>query len=306
MKAYSLSVVCRKTPELFDSKIGGLPYWEPGKEYPQDSQGTKLALLAQINLDRSPMTELIPGGGMLQFFGAADKIFSRNFGSREDQELYRVVYHPQVNYDISREMLLACGLPDSTDCYAGHTPVLKECLLEAEATEVYMSVEDYRFAGELKTALKETFGIDADPVKDLFYGELEELFEEDEAFWDVAESLSSDGLWLLGYPAFASNQKDPRGEQQALRQYDRLLFQFDVHALDDSYYLDSEHGCGVANFFIRSEDLAKLEFGRVMYHWECCEEKRDEEEDWDEDEENWEEDDEEDWDEDEDDWDEKN
>ncbi|WP_084133617.1 DUF1963 domain-containing protein [Clostridium grantii] len=28
--------------------------------------------------------------------------------------------------------------------------------------------------------------------------------------------------------------------------------------------------CGIANFFIKEEALAKRDFSDVMYHWDCC------------------------------------
>ena len=36
-------------PSLTDSKFGGLPYWDLQKEFPTDSKGRKMMLLAQIN-----------------------------------------------------------------------------------------------------------------------------------------------------------------------------------------------------------------------------------------------------------------
>ena len=31
-----------ETPDIFDSKIGGLPYWVEGKDYPKDKEGKNL------------------------------------------------------------------------------------------------------------------------------------------------------------------------------------------------------------------------------------------------------------------------
>ena len=28
--------------------------------------------------------------------------------------------------------------------------------------------------------------------------------------------------------------------------------------------------CGVANFFIKDEDLAKKDFSNILYSWDCC------------------------------------
>ena len=45
---YSIKIES-KTDRIFDSKIGGIPYWTPDKNYPTNSDGKKLFLLAQIN-----------------------------------------------------------------------------------------------------------------------------------------------------------------------------------------------------------------------------------------------------------------
>ena len=50
--AYVLAFDTESTPTIFDSKVGGLPYWDPAKTYPTDSKGNKMRLLAQINFDR--------------------------------------------------------------------------------------------------------------------------------------------------------------------------------------------------------------------------------------------------------------
>ena len=56
-------------PSLTDSKFGGLPYWDLEKEYPTDSKGRKMMLLAQINFsDLSTFDTVLPKEGMLQFF----------------------------------------------------------------------------------------------------------------------------------------------------------------------------------------------------------------------------------------------
>lgn len=288
MTAYSLTEDRKEAPSLFDTKVGGLPYWNPEKEYPEDSNGKKMALLAQINLDKDPMEDLIPGGGMLQFFGAADEIFRMEYGSQENSDFCRIVYHRQVDYHISREELIQLGVPDSTKCYEGHTPVSGEALMKVEKSTVYMGMEDYRFYEVLKEVIGEEFGLkpggdmDQDKSQDEeacgFQSDLLDFLGEEETD-EMEDEFSNDGFWILGYPAFASNRKDPRQKNEELRKYDRLLFQFDVHYLSDDYYFRADNECGIAQFFIRSEDLANQDFGKVMYHWENC---TDEEEDYEE------------------------
>ena len=46
---------------IFDSKFGGSPYWDTTLEYPKDSKGNQLILLAQINLEKENFELLITG-----------------------------------------------------------------------------------------------------------------------------------------------------------------------------------------------------------------------------------------------------
>jgi uncharacterized protein YwqG len=69
---YILKIRQDLKPGLFDSKFGGLPYWDLSMSYPTDQTGNKLILLAQINFDQYPVEEPLPQGGMLQFFAGQD------------------------------------------------------------------------------------------------------------------------------------------------------------------------------------------------------------------------------------------
>ena len=50
---------------LLDSKVGGLPYWDPALPYPTDSQGNKMTLLAQLNFAQLGTEDPLPRAGML-------------------------------------------------------------------------------------------------------------------------------------------------------------------------------------------------------------------------------------------------
>ena len=142
-----------------------------------------------------------------------------------------------------------------------------------------MSMEDYRFYEVLQQVIREEFGMKSggDLGQDKSQGgeardfqwDLLDFLDEEETD-EMEDVFSNAGFWILGYPAFASNRKDPRQENEELRKYDRLLFQFDVHYLSDDYYYRVDNECGIAQFFIQSEDLARRDFGKVMYHWENC------------------------------------
>lgn len=77
--AYVLAFDSESTPTIFDSKVGGLPYWDPAKTYPTDSKGNKMRLLAQINFDREKVESPLPQGGMLQFFLAYDDVYGLHY-----------------------------------------------------------------------------------------------------------------------------------------------------------------------------------------------------------------------------------
>lgn len=64
--AYSLVIDPETKPDLSDSKFGGLPWWDMEKEYPTDSEGRKLMLLAQINLEQILRN---PAGMRIIFYG---------------------------------------------------------------------------------------------------------------------------------------------------------------------------------------------------------------------------------------------
>ncbi len=263
MQAYSVTIKEDEKPSIFHSKFGGMPYWDGSKEYPKDSQGEKLVLIAQFNLDNNKI-EALPDGGMLQFFGKPEEIFSQGFGTWDDQDKYRVVYHERIDYNVCEKELSSMELPDSTRMnYPKHVPISNETQVELTVKTAYLGNEDYRYYQEFSDAIKERF--DMNLSENNYY----KVLESDERY-DLEHKMSNAGSWLLGYSQFA--RKDPREKEKQFRQYDRLLFQLDVHYLnrEQNEYYFKHGGCGVANFFIRNEDLLNRDFSHIMYHWECC------------------------------------
>lgn len=78
----------KKNPSLFESKFGGLPYWDLTLPYPVDSEGNEMQLLAQFNLSEIPENEKLPKEGMLQFF----------ISVHEDT---KVIYHKTIDYTVT-------------------------------------------------------------------------------------------------------------------------------------------------------------------------------------------------------------
>lgn len=264
----SLLINPEKKPELTDSKFGGLPYWDLKREYPKDSNGQALMLLAQLNFEQMEVEGPLPDAGMLQFFILPDELFGIDFDHPDVQDTFRVVYHESVNYDITREEIEKLGVPDSSrEEFQEYTPVLKELAVECVNDTSFMSFSDYRFDQMFKDVVKELWDVDLgeesiyDAVDDEVMDEIEEEYRGDE------DEDACCGHKMLGYPYFT--QTDPREYEEKYRIYDTLLFQMDSdYKGQDDLVLWGD--CGVGNFFINRKDLEKRDFSKVLYNWDCC------------------------------------
>lgn len=254
--AYSLVIDLEKQPEIFDSKFGGLPYWDLNKDYPIDSKGNKLMMLAQINLDRIEADDMIPKEGMLQFFIGTNDIFGMDFDEPDKQDAFRVIYHECIDYSVSKEQIEELNIPVCTDSeMEEYSPVFREAALDISKKEIYMGPMDYRFEQLFEQIAMEKYEEDISGSQ-FSYGELDDKCYE-----------FNMGHWLLGYPYFT--QTDPREYEEKYRYYDTLLFQMDSdYVMNEDYVLWGD--CGVGNFFINSEDLKNRDFSKILYNWDCC------------------------------------
>lgn len=251
------------TPGLFDSKIGGVPYFPRDMEYPRGKsktfEGQPLVLLAQLNFERLPPIPDFPAKGILQFFIAGDDLYgmSPEYGEgMARQDNFRVIYHEDIITDETK-LLTAEEIPaysGESECYL---PFTGEYLLTAgEPVRMSATVHDFRFGDAFVQA----------------YNEFAEEPAED--FWDIDEELI-DELYdridfpdaiIGGYPVFT--QDDPR-QSDDLSGFDTLLFEL------DSVY-DRENGIdilwgdmGTGAFLIPRESLKALDFSRVLYNYDC-------------------------------------
>lgn len=232
--------------DLLASKVGGRPYWPEGMPLPEGNRGKALFLLAQVNLGELPSPfPGYPATGMLQFFIADDG----NFGIDRDPDQspermtaarsYRVVHWPELSAPAkhlpkprSDKLPIDPGRPRRMHFAAG-TETIGPC--------------DHRFRSLLDgdtdrviADYAEANGLDEDALQD--------------AIWDQD---TGPGHKLGGYPSFT--QDDPRKDGEF-----ELLFQLD--SKDGVMWGDA----GVGNFFIRPADLARRDFSRVLYTWDCC------------------------------------
>lgn len=241
---------------LLDSKVGGLPYWDPDLPYPTDSQGNKMTLLAQLNFAQLGTGDPLPRAGMLQFFIGQDDAFGIDYDEPDRQKNFRVVYHPEPDPALTLEQIQSLELPTHVEADLC-TPVIREAAFTAEKTVGYMGPGDCRFDALFREAVRATTGEDI--------GDKHEYQYFDGADRDyLYDQLSAAGHRLLGYPSFT--QYDPREPEGP---YDTLLFQLDSDMADDRSDLVLWGDCGVGNFFINGEDLLRRDFSRILYNWDC-------------------------------------
>lgn len=112
---------------------------------------------------------------------------------------------------------------------------------------------------ELLHKIAEELGVELDSRLEFY-----QMFDEyDKKYVDIHESTY--GHRMFGYPHF--RQWDPRGVEAA-DYYDTLLFQ-----LDSDYWKNQWRilwgDAGVGAFFINSKKLEELDFGDVLYSWDC-------------------------------------
>lgn len=259
MQAYKLVIVKDSQPDIFDSKFGGIPYWNPAKEYPVDSSGKKLMLLAQINFTAAKLEDdRLPEQGMLQFFiSSDDDVYGMDFDEPDSQKNFRVVYHETIDFSITKEQIMALDVPISTATDTEYSPVFKEAAVRFEKTVAYMGTEVAGFEERFKSTVKELFNEETGDQSAYNY-----LEQKDYDY--LYDRLYSCGHWILGYPYFT--QYDPR---ESTDYYDTLLFQMDSDGIDKEDYV-MWGDCGVANFFINSDALTKKDFSKVLYNWDCC------------------------------------
>lgn len=259
---YSRPVVRIKTEKadglgLTDSKFGGFPYWEKGRERPAGYKGEPLLLLAQINFEKERLCHpLLPQKGILQFFVEADDLFGMDLKHPTQQDSFRVVYHETVDETVTPADVTAAGITANTqlDEQLALFPFYREYRLRFEEgldTVDYCAEDEYNAA--VANALQALFG-------ETLEGSVLDHFTNREYDY-LSQKLSCWGHKLLGYPNFT--QWDPRNSE-AMAEFDTLLFQMDSEGKDILW-----GDCGVANFFINHDRLKNLDFSKVWYNWDC-------------------------------------
>lgn len=223
------------------SKFGGVPYWPKNTPYPTNAEGRPLAFLAQINLAQVPTLPDWPNAGILLFFiDSEDDLLGLNFDNRTEQSGFKVSYFPEIQEDKTK---LLTKLPTNAPVFINN-----KGFMLFEQKEAPISTGDCHF--------EEMMG-------ESIYDFVEKFENPDEAEAQYRELSQAAGHKLGGYPDFV--QEDPRYESEESAEY-ILLFQADTDVNIGLMWGDM----GVANFFIKPQDLKAANFSDIYYNWDCA------------------------------------
>ena len=231
---------------IFDSKFGGIPYIANNSDIPKDSNGTQLALLAQINCTELPENDLYPEDGLLQFWISRNDNFGLN--NKED---YRVKYIKDIDTSITKEDILNKYNFLNEDNNEEYSPFNKKnasFALKFEKGTSTITPNDFQFEELALQTVQELFPDErvTDLYNDLERDVFDTLFK---AFKGVNHAIGA-------YPTFT--QWDPRNPDET-DAYGVTLLQVESKWNNDSNDAEIMWGdSGVANFFINKEKLENL------------------------------------------------
>ena len=242
-KAFQFSKKCvylqtdSSTPRShLDSSLGGVPYWtaEAG-EFPRNEAGEPLLLLAQINLrqvnDIKEISWDWPISGMLQYFIDSSDDAGNSYWCDFEEPCNQKGFRIVYHEQIDENAPVFAPILDFE--YGDMSPLTN-------------SAEWRRISFVLGESYPEVGSLECDAL------ESADSLPED---YDERDIPAGHKLW--GFPNFT--QSDPRTSEEY-----ELLFQLDT---DENVMFGDT---GIANFFIKPEDLRQRDFSRVWYNWDCC------------------------------------
>lgn len=248
-----------KKASLWQSKFAGFPYLPKNVNYPRNSDGEYLYLLAQINFEEVSYLEGFLEKGILQFYIDKTELYGLDFYQPTSQTNFRVLYFQDPDFNENNLITNFDFLPTLWDSDENCIPFYVCPRYKPHRNDCFILNFSLKFA----------------PISDCDY-QFEELIgaeiwnafqENDYALWMNYRNRFVNGHKLGGYPHFT--QDDPRKFLPRDEDPYILLLQIDS---DDraSEKIHIQWGdIGVCNFFIKKSALEKLDFSEVLYHWDC-------------------------------------
>lgn len=246
--------VTKDATTIFDSKIGGVPYFPKTMEYPRGkSEDQPLVLLAQINLSNLPDLPDFLHEGILQFFIAGDDLYGMSVDGLDVQDDFRIIYHKEIISDIS-QLMTAEDIPQNSGEDEIYLPFEGEYKLIAQAADpMPVTTSDYRFESAFVSSYNE---LHENPIKQIWDVDCNVLYDDMDNFPDAI---------MGGYPMFV--QADPRGSNDEYAVYDTVLFELDS-VYGDGIDISWGDG-GTGTFLIAKDALLSCDFSKVLYNYDC-------------------------------------
>lgn len=256
-KHYRLVLNEERQPTVTDSKIGGLPYWPDGKAYPCDSQGKPMLFIMQINCAEAGLNAPLPQQGMLQWFISTnpDCMYGCQGNYDEEGKGFVVIYHDAIGENADPQ-----DVPTHASVDKSLTPVKREVAIDVETEDTAIGVSDGRFNSLFFEIVKEITGVEH--TGKMWY---EYLDNDDCLYFEQNLGMKRPRHQMLGYPVYSQDEA-----RRDIKLHDTLLFQLDSQfsTLDrKEVVMWGDMGSGF--IFINHEDLAKLDFSRCYYCWDC-------------------------------------
>ena len=254
---YRLVLNEERQPGTTDSKIGGKPYWPAGKDYPVDHNGKPMLMVMQVNCAQSGLRSPLPERGMLQWFIGLDD--ERMYGCRgnydDNGEGFSVVYHDNID-----ECAVPSGIPTHDSVDESLTPVKRELAIDVLLEQTAMGVNDGHFNDLFFEVVKDLTGEEHSGM--MWYQYLD---NEEGLYLERNQGMARPHHQMLGYPVYS--QEEARRD---ISFHDTLLFQLDSQfsPIDrEELVMWGDMGSGFV--FINHDDLARRDFGRAYYCWDC-------------------------------------
>lgn len=259
-KQYSVRFVLKdKTSSVFESKIGGIPYFPSGAEIPLDSYGNQLRFLMQINCDEIKDYFFIKKG-MIQFWIGADECWGM---CDKNNKGYRVIYYEDIS-----ENFTVPPISEFTDYEKEFFPLKDEFGVEFFPSTEDTPKDSIKYQKLFCRYFNELSGENIESPYDLEF-KLKLPFKV--LSKAIYEGNSSYGHKIGGSSDFC--QYDPRESEEAQEKYNFQLLQMesDFGRINDKDYENIMWGdAGICHFFINSEKLKNRDFSDILYYCDCC------------------------------------
>lgn len=255
---YRLVLNEEREPVITGSKIGGIPYWPAGKDFPVDEQGKKMLMLMQINCAEAGLKAPLPEHGILQWFVSTnpERMYGCQGNYAEGGSGFAIIYHDEVTVSTT----LPVNAPTHQTVGDELTPVKREVAIDVVLEETVMGVSDGRFNDLFFDIVKEITG--SEHTDKMWYDYLD---NEDCLYLEKTLGMKRPCHQMQGYPVFT--QEDARRD---INTHDTLLLQLDSQfsAIDGKpLVMWGDMGSGFV--FINHDDLAARDFSLTYYCWDC-------------------------------------